>query len=281
MIKHEGMGSIVDHLIVFCCILELCCLWCSLKMTMTCYKLASSSASYSMVLLLLHVRDTCEYSRSVGPPPPTPPSDYVIVPLGHGHQGYSAVWPLWGLHLLHAWLDNLSVAGDMIWMSQDMNRSRFVSWSSKSPISAEVLSYPCIFQDVSGCSLLSIQQWCRPQQRKVCRQSKKRLKSSGHPAASKSIMCCWIIRVVSTDCLKRTINSSRTFEMWPTFMPEFCCTVCPRKTTHSHYIVSFYRANIWHVLGEKTMNRLSGRLRGSESQKRVWFLPCGWPTSID
>ena len=127
-------------------------------MTMTCYKLASSSASYSMVLLLLHVRETCEYSRSVGLPPPTPPSDYVIVPLGHGHQGYSTVWPLWGLHLLHAWLDNLSVAGDMIWMSQDMNRSRFVSWSSKSPISAEVLSYPCIFQDVSGCSLLSIQQ---------------------------------------------------------------------------------------------------------------------------
>ena len=101
-------------------------------MTMTCYKLASSSASYSMVLLLLHVRETCEYSRSVGPPPPTPPSDYVIVPLGYGHQGYSTVWPLWGLHLLHAWLDNLSVAGDMIWMSQDMNRSRFVSWSSKS-----------------------------------------------------------------------------------------------------------------------------------------------------
>lgn len=86
-----------------------------------------------------------------------------------------------------------------------------------------------------------------------------------HPKASCAVGSYVLSAQIALKELQTHLEHSRCGQL---LCQNFVVQFAPRKTTHSHYIVSFYRANIWHVLGEKTQIRfrLSGRLRGSESQ---------------
>ena len=91
-----------------------------------------------------------------------------------------------------------------------------------------------LFQNVSGCSLLSIQR-CRPQQQKVCIQLKKGLKSSGHPGASCAVGSYHFVSSMHFGrvCLRADWSGAGTVEMWQLLCQRFVVQFAPQKNSQS------------------------------------------------